>query len=323
MNRCLFFIRRSPPVFAVGFLCLGLANCSEKPKGSSDPQIQSVLQKGDTIIASTSDGIYEASQTEKVWRKQVTPISMQNGGSLVQESAVSPKLVYYTGWGGFGFPTNGKEGCLFVSEDAGKTWTPSSLSQNVMHAFITPDGSIFAATEGIVTTPPPPRGGYLTWTTDKDGVKHYPSVHLLVSRDNGHGWKDITPPLQSGFGLDSIFQDPDHPNRVCVSSSAINHSSRDFFYQASDDTYSSWREIRDDDWSGGHKQLYSLDFLGSIGAGGDVGATLGNFFKFPFPRSGNGPSLPNGNLVCEKAVYSFHLEQPMPVSVRTFFMFPT
>ena len=279
--------------------------------------IQSILQRGDTFIASTRDGIYQASLTEKVWRKMPTPISMPLGGQLAQVSAVSPRLIYYTGneFGTFSFAKI--KGSLFVSEDAGKTWTASSIDQDVLDAFMQPDGSIFAVTQTMVTTSP---GENATWTTDANGVNDYPSQHLLVSRDNGHAWKDITPTLRSGFGLYGLFQDPDHPDLVCVSSTMINHAARRFIFQAADETYQ-WQEFPDEEWLVGHK-LHENYFWGMDVGGGGLSATLENFFKFPCPTSGHYPDIPTRYLECEKTAYSFHLNQPMPVSVSTVFMYP-
>jgi len=152
-----------------------------------------------------------------------------------------------------------EKGCLFVSEDAGKNWTTASLDQNVLDAFAHPNGSIFAVTETVNTTSYPPGGDSIS-TTDKNGVAHYPHDHLLVSRDNGRDWTEITPTLRSAFGLFGIFQDPDHPDLICVRSAEINHTSRTFFYQA-DDSHYHWKEIPFERWPGdrfpGEDDFYS------------------------------------------------------------------
>jgi hypothetical protein len=315
-------IRRSIPFLAVtaGIFCLGLFELlSGPPENVYEDMIVSVLQRGDTNMVSTlRSGLYQASESEKVWRKLPTPPSMPVGGTLAQESPALSRLLYFTGhdseWG-----LRDTKGSLFVSDDAGKNWTATSLDQNVLDAFAHPNGFIFAVTDTLSTTPLPGQNeSQWAFTTGIPGVKYYEDQYLLVSRDKGQTWRDITPAKPLHFGLYGIFRDPDHPNLVCVRSAQIGHSSRTFFYQADDSGYH-WKEIPFEQWPGNR-------FPGEDGftLSGNVvmPAYLENFFKYPYPRSGRYPVLPTSYLTAEKPAYSFHLHQPMLVKVSTFFMEP-
>lgn len=314
---------RGYSLFAISVVILGLGlhKSVDEPEDLSRSTIYSVLHRGDIYIASTQNGIYETSPGQNVWQKIPTPSAMHARGRLVQRSDSSPELAYFKGIPSM-YNFRNEEGALFLSHDAGKTWQALPLHQQIMDAFIHPDGSIYAVTETMVTTPFPP-GGNSVSTTGKDGVTYYPSEHLLVSRDPGVTWKDITPPLRAAFGLYGIFQDPDHPDLVCVGSAMIYHVSRTLFYQAEDANYH-WKEIS---WEEAETKLHRpQNFFWRIASGGhnngDAPATLENFFKFPYPRSGHDPELPTMYLVTDKPAYQFHLNQPMPVVVTTFFMFP-
>ena len=317
--------RRNRSCVAIGSVIVGLslAGSIASARDPNDAMIVSVLHRDNLYIASTHNGLYQASDADKVWRKMPTPISMPGGGNLVQESAGSSRLLYYTGHDLFR-PSLDTPGSLFISDDAGKSWTASSINagQNVLDAFAQPGGSIFVVTETMVTTPFHPGDNSIS-TTGTDGVTYYPSQHLLLSRDNGHAWKDITPPLRAAFGLFGIFPDPDHPDLVCVLSSQISHTSRTFIYQAEGETYH-WKEFGLDEWHGG-RDLWG-DLAWSPGGGGtnnsNVTATLNNFFKYPFCLSGDFPDLPTKYLLSDKPAYVFHLHQPMPVTITTVFLFP-
>lgn len=282
--------------------------------------ISYVLNRNGTYIAATSQGLYQATETEKVWRKMPTP---DNGpyffAHLAQQSPSSPKLVYYAG-GEFGWPTLNETTGLWITGDTGKTWT-QVLKENVTDAFIHPDGSLYAVVGRTTTTPFPPGGNSIS-STDAKGVVHYPSIHLLVSRDDGRNWDDITPKLYPAFGLGGIVQDPDHADLVCVRSSMINHTSWTFIYQATDKSYH-WQEYRSDEW---HHDLSSGDDLFATPISGtatsctETPANLENFFQFPYSRNGPDPELPTYFLKAEKTAYQFHLHQPMPIKVSSFFM---
>jgi hypothetical protein len=291
-----------------------------EPGDLSKAMISYVLDRNGTYIAATSQGLYQATDTEKIWRKMPTPDNWPHFlPYLAQQSLSSPQLACYAG-NEFGGPDFNKTSGLWISGDTGKTWT-QVLKENVSDAFIHPDGSLYAVVARTTRTPFPP-GGDSVSSTDAKGIPYYPSIHLLVSRDGGRNWNDITPQLRPAFGLWGIVQDPDHVDLICVRSDQIMHLSRTFIFQATDKNYH-WRENRSDEW---HHELSSVDDLferpmsGTATSISELPANLENFFKFPYPRHGRNPTLPTYFLKAEKTAYQFHLHQPMPIKVSSFFL---
>ncbi len=291
-----------------------------EPGNLSTATINYVLDRNGTYIATTSQGLYQATDTEKIWRKMPTPDNWPHFfACLAQQSPSSPKLACYAGME-FGWADLTKATGLWISGDTGKHWT-QVLKENVSDAFIHPDGSLYAVVGRTTTTPFPPGADSIS-SKDAGGIVHYPSIHLLVSRDDGRNWDDITPQLRSAFGLWGIAQDPDHADLVCVRSNEIAHLSRTFIFQATDKNYH-WQEYQSDEW---HHELSSGDDLfvqpmsGTATSCSDMPANLENFFKFPYPRNGRYPELPTYFLKAEKTAYRFRLHQPMPIKVSSFFL---
>ena len=122
--------------------------------------------------------------------------------------------------------------------------------------------------------------------------------------------------------MDSIKVDPANPHLVCIRAWERFDAAWQKFYQAADATYA-WAEIP---WAKQPKNLptdydqFALPMSGTANSLSDMPANLGNFFKFPFSRNGNAPELPTYFLKAEKTAYQFHLHQPMPVKVSSFFL---
>ncbi len=302
---------------ALGFVLGGFRAVAEPPIPGDDT-IQYVLQRGDSVIASTDDGLYRASVRDKVWHKMDTPDGMPAGGRLAEQDEKSPRLVYYTGMG-LDFPMiPAAKGSLYLSPDDGKTWSPMAPPEEVEDVFLHPDGSIYAATEELTNVPFPP-GGNSVSVTAPNGTALYPHVHLKMTRDDGKTWQDITPPVRAAFGLWGLFRDPDHPDLVCIGSNMIMHTSMTLIYQAADPSYH-WTETRSDKWHDG-KRLYG-DWWGVPMGNSSMMATLDNFFKFPFPRKGGNLELPAEMLETDKPAYRFHLHDFMFVTVTSRFLLP-
>ena len=260
----------------------------------SHDQIVTVLDEDGTYLASTTDGFYQAAESDHVWHKVTMPAGMWPGGRLVQKSGASLELAYYTCAQGEAYEFGpSKAGGLWLSSDGGATWRATSLKRSVLAAFLHPDGALYVIINDHPASPFESR------------------PHLLVSYDHGEAWKDITPPVPSGYDIISIKVDPTNPHLVCIRACFRFDGGWQKFYQAADATYS-WAEIP---WAKQPKNLpadddpFAWPMSGMANSNSDMPANLENFFKFPFPRNGNCPELPTYFLKAEKTAYQFHLHQ--------------
>ena len=272
----------------------------------SHDEIVTVLEKDGTYLASTTDGFYRASESDHVWHKVTMPAGMWPGGRLARNNGASRELAYYTCAQGEDYIFGpSKAGGLWLSIDGGATWRATSLKRSVLAAFLHPDGALYVI------------------TNDHPSSSFEPREHLLVSNDHGEAWKDITPPVPDGYGMGIIKVDPANPHLVFIRAFAP-FAAWQKFYQATDATYA-WAEIP---WAKLPKNLptdydpFAQPMSGTANSFSDMPANLENFFKFPFPRNGNRPELPTYFLKAEKTAYQFHLHQPMPVKVSSFFLNP-
>jgi hypothetical protein len=298
----------------------GWSATSLDPDDLSRVRIDAVLDRGNTLLASTNDGLYSASKTKKTWRKVSSAPPLAGLIKLVGNPDNPSELAYFT-WTdpSFAGTDKGTVG-IELSEDGGKTWRLLSLKGNPVDVFLHPDGSIFVAEQKFVTTPPYKDAG--AWTFGANGIKQYDVEQLLVSRDKGRTWKDITPALFPGFGLDGIFQDPDHRRLVCVSSTQIGHTSREFIFQAADAKYQ-WKSIDEENWHhAGARERYVFAMIPRGGANDtSLPANLANYFQLPFSHAGFCPDMPTRYLECGASSYRFHLHHPMPVTIKTVCLF--
>jgi hypothetical protein len=311
----------------MGFACLsGLRAADVGPEVLSRSTIYSVLDRHDAYLASTTSGLYEASASDHVWKK--LPETMPADGRLAQRSPTSPEIAYYLGW--LWIEREGMDGSrpkdtgLYLSPDGGVTWRKTLLDEPIVDVYLNPDGAIYVVDEAADTKPLPGQSAADWQSTTGDGVKHYAAQHLMVSRDAGWSWTDITPKLNPHFGMYGIMQDPDNPTLVDVQSAEIGHMSWSFYYKARDVSYTNWTEIRSDQWPVKNRNsdfIFNHPESQTALSSTNMPANLDNFFKFPYPRSGHNPDLPTSFLIAEKSAYTFHLHQPMPVQVSTFFMY--
>ncbi len=110
----------------------------------------------------------------------------------------------------------------------------------------------------------------------------------MWSPDMGGTWKDITSNLPDNYTFFSIFQDPDHPDQVCVAGNHFSISiSAGSIFQADDTTYHWNAKTGFSGKKNGNEHSKPFGGFGSsfiIGSGNTlyVQATLSNFFLLPF-----------------------------------------
>jgi hypothetical protein len=283
-----------------------------------DGFIFSVLRRSDSVFASTNVGLYQASLSDKIWHKLPVPSSMPMNGSFAQESAPSSVLVYYTGTFLPIAPSKVRF-TVFVSKDLGQTWTQTSSGVNFLNLSITQNGILYG--EELLETEDVPQEGPSEWTTSKDGKRTYLVRHVVMSRDLGKTWNDISGNIPQGYDY-SFFPDVEHPDLICLEGNESFHPMRTIFFQADDQSYQ-WKNVPEDLWRGVVTKNDS--FFGSISPGNsneDARASLSTYFVYPFFKWGNGIDVQSVQVETAKPAYSFHLGQPMPVPITVRVLFP-
>jgi hypothetical protein len=249
---------------------------------SHDAHIMSVLRRKDSFIVSTTEGIYQASATWKIFHKMDMPPTMPPVGELVQGGPDSPLLAYYDRWwhpsmvdpkGPFDWGAN------FISKDAGKSWEKIAPGRHFIAFFFHPNGSLFAV-EAVAALEAPPEG-VSAWSSDAQGRKMYLFNRLVVSRDMGATWKEFSPHLPGYDDEYSLYQDPDHADQVCFTASSMTPDTKPGVSQADDATYQHWKWTettwRDNGmWLGSHLLWNRSDT--------DFGPTLFTFFLQPHSK---------------------------------------
>ncbi len=126
---------------------------------------------------------------------------------------------------------------LLRSVDGGKTWIRISRELDFEFLFVHPiDGRLYA----IV--------GHEWNVPDDKGVKRRHFADKAVVSTDAIRWTDITRGPGYVPDLVHIFQDPDHPTRVCLGASVIRYC----VIQYTDDDYSDWVWIHGNRWMEQH-----------------------------------------------------------------------
>lgn len=131
-----------------------------------------------------------------------------------------------------------KHSGLYRSDDGGQIWKLICEYFEFKDLFIHPvTGKLFAIIED-------------TWLADADTggylVPHFSDK--AISSSDGRHWTDIMGKQGHAGTLLGIFQDLDHPDRVCLETIVI----RDCVLQSKDENYSDWSLMRAQDWTAQH-----------------------------------------------------------------------
>ena len=136
-----------------------------------------------------------------------------------------------------------------------------------------------------------------------------------MSDNKGITWKDISGDTRLGMRLYGFFQDPDHPDLVCVS----GNQTRGYILQANDKNYR-WNEIREDQWYMSRETDDSFMSRGLYSSGSTFytdQATLSNYFTHPF----NGQiEIPAFRLAADRGAYQFKKGGPMAIQATVSFI---
>jgi hypothetical protein len=136
-------------------------------------------------------------------------------------------------------PANSKkEPGLWLSQDAGRTWFGISGIPDFEYVFVHPKTEIVYAIIGI----------YDVQTGPDRVFQARDSGKILMLKQRGLEWYDITENAGYIQNLRSIFSDPDNPDRVCLYQDAPIL----YVYQSVDNEYSRWHKLTRKEWENTH-----------------------------------------------------------------------
>jgi len=247
--------------------------------------LRSVLVRKNYVFASNIHGLFRASKSDKKWVALPIPSSMPPKGYFAKQPCGVTPIFYYAGnWMAWNMPDAEKKVFgLYVSQDNGQHWQLVSKDYDFRKMFLHPDGTLYAivAMEKKIGPEKAKKtaGVWLSDQADEEGNKTISFNRILMSIDSGRSWRDISSGIGRGFTLASIFQDPDHPELVCLNGGDI----RAYVLQATDKNYK-WQTTRHWDWWK-TRETEEEFFRGAYSSGDGRYlhfATLSNYFDYPF-----------------------------------------
>ena len=155
---------------------------------------------------------------ESVYDAKHTEAELPPGGEFIQHPKKSEIRYYWSNR-----PGQNLAG-LCTSLDAGKTWNLLCYIFTFRKVFVHPETGVLYA---IID---------YTWLKEDKGYLVRANANKLVMSEDGRRWKDITRGRGYIADIIDVFQDPEHPQRVCMLTAVI----RPTVFQASDDEYSKW-----------------------------------------------------------------------------------
>lgn len=280
--------------------------------------IQSLYVRDKDVFASTREGVYKALKSEKQWEKLPIPESMPTGGKF----AVQPKpsdIILYMGTkiviGGVPDAEKKVFG-LYRSADSGRHWNLISKGYDFRHVYLHPNGTIYAVVEKAFEIPAgaSTNGAWVEESDSTDGPAHARRDLILMSKDNGKNWRDITGSIPVGETIYNIFPDPDHPDLVCLSTNCI----RSYVRQSEDENYS-WKSERVWVWAEQHEtdETFFRRGCGSQTIAYAFYATLNNYFAKGAPEVTGSSAF---DIVPEKSVYRLSATEPKIINITVKFL---
>lgn len=263
---------------------------------------RSVLIREADVFASNKEGLFRAAKADQQWRRLSIPERMPTNGFFVMQPENKTEILYFIPGVEDGNQRvknefTAKVHGLYSSRDNGANWQLLNREYDFRHVHLH-NSVLYAIVEmqfEIESTPPP--GGKPT--EQKKSRRFGISQRILMSRDAGRSWREITGSLAKGIQLFGIFPDPDHSNLICVNA----WGTRGYVLQAPDENYH-WEMLAENVWREAHDSEETF-FARAYGTQSTLymhRATPQNYFQYNF---GADVDLPAFTIVPEQPTYTF------------------
>lgn len=242
-------------VVILGGISQGIADEQQSRSEIDHAPLVAVTRLKSEIFASNRFGLFQCNDVSKQWTRLHTPAEMPAGGRFGTNHADETLLVYYISL--YGAPERDEyQFGIYVSNDQGTSWDLVSEHPHYRYVLLTTSGVLFAIANNKV----------------------------LESHDMGKTWREIYSDSMTVF---SIFEDPDHPDLVCLRGYGL----RGYVLQASDDRYA-WNKIREGTWYEKHPlPFFRQRYFVTHGGLHHLPATLSNYFQYDFSNQIDIPSF--------------------------------
>lgn len=163
---------------------------------------------------------------------------LPTGGEFVANPKKKSEIYYFTNASRMWTDKSNaqKHSGLYRSADEGQTWNLVCDFFEFKELFINPrTGKLFAIIED-------------KWLAEHNEYLVPHRADKAIASTDGKRWTDIMGKQKHVAMLSNIFQDPDHPDRVCLEYSLI----RGIVLQAKDDNYSDWDSMVISEWEKKH-----------------------------------------------------------------------
>jgi hypothetical protein len=280
-----------------------------------DTRILSLQVHTDDVFASTAVGLFRATKSERKWERLPTPATMPLGGSFARQPAGHDRVYYHASalTKREGSDTQNLIEGLYRSDDLGQSWHAVNTEHRFKEVFLHPSGDLYAI---IVATKNTHAGGIGLDKPPLDAGKP-PSNRIdriYLSHDAGTTWMDISSDLSLGLRLYHIFQDPDHPDLVC-----LRHDGFQAYVLQANDKNNKWNEIKEAEWRRTHEtsDTFFHDPHPSNWVYHFCAATLSNYFEHPFGETIEIPAL---RLTTDQPEYRFKKGDTVAMHVEVSFI---
>ncbi len=277
----------------------------ESALNQPDTRLDSIRLTDDYVFALTQNGLYRAAPNEQRWSYLRCPHIFGAQGSFAGHVHSTDPIILITDQG------------LFSTSDNGSTWRLVSNAYQFSHAFLHPDGTLYAIAAITFPCAEPIRDAKAVLDSLSGASLNRTCFRNIVvmSSDFGQNWHDISGNIAGGVSLYGIFQDPNHPDLIILSGNSV----RNYILQATDKNYG-WQMHRTLDWLKTHT-FPGHDFFTKAYATQTtlymLPATLANYFDHDF---GEQVGLPGFDISTDQAAYTFTSADSKIVSATVKFL---